>query len=63
MRVVQSPAAFIWDFRSIADRNGPVKQVSEDEFFIFGKKAGIAATSIKWLPNETIKIYEYKDTS
>jgi hypothetical protein len=47
MRVVQSPTAFIWDFRYIADRNGPVKQVSEDEFFIFGKKTGIALTSIK----------------
>ena len=47
MRAVQSPTAFIWDFRYIADRNGPVKQVSEDEFFIFGKKAGVTATSIK----------------
>ncbi|MEE8431697.1 MAG: hypothetical protein V3S16_10640 [Candidatus Desulfatibia sp.] len=47
MRVVQSPTAFIWDFGCIADRNGPVKQIVEDEFFIFGKKAGIAATSIK----------------
>jgi len=47
VRVVESPTAFIWDFRYIADRNGPVKQVSEDEFFILGKKAGIASTSIK----------------
>jgi len=47
MRVVQSPTAFIWNFRYIADQNGPVKQVSEDEFFIFGKKTGITLTSIK----------------
>jgi hypothetical protein len=39
MRVVQSPTALIWDLRYIADQNGPVKQVSEDAFFIFGKKA------------------------
>jgi hypothetical protein len=47
MRVVQGPTAFIWDSRYIADRNGPVKQVSEDKFFIFGKKARIAVISIK----------------
>lgn len=37
----------IWDFRHIADRNGLVKQVSENKLFILGKKAGIASTSIK----------------
>jgi hypothetical protein len=47
MQVVKSPTAFIRDFRYIADRNGLVKQVAENKFFILNKKAGIAATSIK----------------
>jgi hypothetical protein len=47
MQVVKSLTAFIRDFCHIADRNGLVKQVSENKFFILGKKAGIASTSIK----------------